>query len=189
MRMPGNADPPPSAADPSSTQWPLYEGLTCLPPSLRADNTTCTLGGYASYSVAATNVAQIQLALNFARNTNIRLVVKNTGHDFADKSIGAGALSIWTHKLNDIKFYNNYVYGSYSGPAFKVGTGAYTQDIYLAAEQNGVTVVGGECRVSGGSGDSSCTGLGGRSKLTALYRLLPLLAASSLVAVIRPCPA
>jgi len=97
--------------------------------------------------VAVTNVAQIQLSLNFARAANLRLVVKNTGHDFADKSIGAGALSIWTHKLNDIKFYKNYVYGSYTGPAFKVGTGAYTEDIYKLAEANGVTAVGGECRV------------------------------------------
>ena len=89
------------------------------------------------------------MALNFARNLNLRLVVKNTGHDFADKSIGAGALSLWTHKLNDIKFYPNYIYESYSGPAFKLGAGVETADVYLAAEQNGVTVVGGECRVSG----------------------------------------
>ena len=138
-----------SANNPTSTQWPLYQGLTCLPPSLRNGSTTCTLGGYASYSIEVTNVAQIQLALNFARNLNLRLVVKNTGHDFADKSIGAGALSLWTHKLNDIKFYPNYIYESYSGPAFKLGAGVETADVYLAAEQNGVTVVGGECRVSG----------------------------------------
>ncbi len=122
--------------------------MTCLPAGFRSEDTTCTLGGYASYSVNVTNVAQIQLALNFARSTNLRLVVKNTGHDFADKSIGAGALSIWTHHLNDIVFYQNYRYGSYSGPAFKVGTGAWTADIYAAAEQHGVTVAGGECRVS-----------------------------------------
>lgn len=126
----------------------MYEGLTCLPPGLRNESTTCALGGYASYSIEVTNVAQIQLALNFARNLNVRLVVKNTGHDFADKSIGAGALSLWTHKLNDLKFYSNYVYGSYSGPAFKLGAGVETADVYAAAEENGVTAVGGECRVS-----------------------------------------
>jgi hypothetical protein len=138
-----------SANNPTSTQWPLYQGLTCLPPSLRNGSITCALGGYASYSIEITNVAQIQLALNFARNLNLRLVVKNTGHDFADKSIGAGALSLWTHKLNDIKFYPNYIYGSYSGPAFKLGAGVETADVSLAAEQNGVTAVGGEYRVSG----------------------------------------
>lgn len=122
--------------------------MTCLPPTLRNSSTNCTLGGYASYSIEVTNVAQIQLAINFARNLNLRLVVKNTGHDFADKSIGAGALSIWTHKLNDIKFYANYIDETYSGPAFKLGAGVETADLYLAAERNNVTVVGGECRVS-----------------------------------------
>lgn len=137
-----------SVNDPTSTQWPLFQGLTCLPPGFRNESTTCTLGGYASYSTEVTNVAQIQLAVNFARNLNIRLVVKNTGHDFADKSIGAGALSLWTHKLNDLKFYPSYVYGSYNGPAFKLGAGVETADVYAAAEKNGVTAVGGECRVS-----------------------------------------
>lgn len=123
--------------------------MTCLPPTLRNGSKKCTLGGFASYSIEVKNVAQIQAGLNFARNQNIRLVVRNTGHDFADKSIGAGALSLWTHKLNDIEFYPNYKYGSYSGPAFKLGAGVETADVYLEAEQNGVTVVGGECRVSG----------------------------------------
>jgi len=89
------------------------------------------------------------LALNFARNSNLRLVVKNTGHDFADKGIGAGALSLWTHKLNDLEFYPDYVYGSYKGPAIKLGSGVETADVYASAEKNGVTAVGGECRVSG----------------------------------------
>lgn len=54
-------------------------------------------GGYPVYVLNATNVAQIQIAVNFARNTGIRFVVKNTGHDFMGKSSGAGALSVWTH--------------------------------------------------------------------------------------------
>jgi len=83
-------------------------------------------------------------------------VIKNTGHDFADKSIGAGALSLWTHKLNDIKFYSNYSYGSYNAPAFKLGAGVETADVYLAAEQKDVTVVGGECRVSENSLTLNC---------------------------------
>jgi hypothetical protein len=106
------------------------------------------LGGYASYSVAVQTVAQIQLALNFARNANIRLVVKNTGHDFADKSVGAGALSIWTHRLKDIQFLANAKFGRYSGPAFKLAGGVETADLYLEAEKRNLTVVGGVCRVS-----------------------------------------
>jgi hypothetical protein len=115
---------------------------------MRNQSTTCSLGGYASYSVNVSNVAQIQLALNFARNTNVRFVVKNTGHDFADKSIGAGALSLWTHNLKDLTYIKDYSYGSYKGPAFKVAAGVHTEDVYLAAEKNDVSVVAGVCRVS-----------------------------------------
>jgi hypothetical protein len=54
-------------------------------------------GGYPAYVVNATNVAQIQSSVAFAKTNNIRIVIKNTGHDFLGKSLGAGALSIWTH--------------------------------------------------------------------------------------------
>ncbi|KAK3987469.1 bifunctional solanapyrone synthase [Cladorrhinum sp. PSN332] len=138
--------------DPTSAMFPLYQGRTCLPTEDPASS-NCTLGGYASYSVAVTKVSHIQLALNFARNLNLRLVVKNTGHDFGDKSIGAGALSIWTHKLKDIRFIPNYTCGTkYSGPAFRLGAGVATEEVYQAAEANNVTVVGGECRTVGMAG-------------------------------------
>ena len=75
-------------------------------------------------------------------------MVRSTGHDFAGKGIGAGALSLWTHNLNDLQFFPSYTYGSYSGPAFKLGAGVMTEDVYALAEANGVTAVGGECRVS-----------------------------------------
>ncbi|KAF6785389.1 restculine oxidase, partial [Colletotrichum musicola] len=66
--------------DPTSVMSPLYQGLTCVPPSVNNISAgACTVGGYPSYVVKATNVAQIQLAVNFARNLNLRLVVKNTG--------------------------------------------------------------------------------------------------------------
>jgi hypothetical protein len=100
------------------------------------------------YSVNASSVAQIQIALNFARNANLRFVVKNTGHDFADKSLGKGALSVWLHGMNDIDFLEAYSYGEYDGPAVKLGTGAMTADVYALAEREGVTAVGGECRAS-----------------------------------------
>ena len=143
-------DPHFHVEDPTSAQFPLFQGRTCMPTD-DPNSSNCTLGGFASYSVAVTKVSQIQLALNFARNANLRLVVRNTGHDFGDKSIGAGALSIWTHKLKDIQFLANYKCRGYKGPAFKLGSGVVTEEVYSAAEKNGVTVVGGECRVSSGS--------------------------------------
>ncbi|KAM0419046.1 hypothetical protein ACHAPT_011985 [Fusarium lateritium] len=128
--------------DPTSVMSPLYEGLTCPPGE--DPNGECTLGGYPVYSVDAHNVAHIQLAVNFARSNNLRLVIKNTGHDFNGRSAGAGALSIWTHRFKSIEFLKERKTSSYCGPALKVGAGVVGAELYEAAEKYGVTAVGGE---------------------------------------------
>lgn len=88
--------------------------------------------------------------MNFARNLNIRLNVKNSGHDFNAKSTAGGSLSVWTLHLQDIEFLG-HEYESPSGakgPAFKVGAGITTKQIYDAAHGQGLMVVGGIARVS-----------------------------------------
>ncbi|KAK3898861.1 hypothetical protein C8A05DRAFT_37535 [Staphylotrichum tortipilum] len=145
------SDPHFHVADPMSAMFPIYQGRTCMPTDEPA-GAKCTLGGYASYSVAVTKVSQIQLALNFARNTNLRLAVRNMGHDFGDKSIGAGTLSVWTHNLKDIQFLPDYNSKGHRGPAFKLRSGVVTEKVYAAAERNNVTVIGGECRTVGIAG-------------------------------------
>ncbi|KAH8887603.1 hypothetical protein GQ53DRAFT_844110 [Thozetella sp. PMI_491] len=125
------------------------EGNTCLPPTIDGARNSCTQGGYAVYSVNVSTVKDIQLAINFARNTGVRLVIKNTGHDFSGKSTGAGALSIWTHHLSEIKFLANYTTTGYAGPAFHVGAGVQAENIYQAAHELGMRVVGGICNTVG----------------------------------------
>lgn len=127
--------------------WPLYEGKTCLAGTDPAFLDNCTQGGYSLYSVNVSNVAQIQLTVNFARSLNLRLVVKNTGHDYNGRSTGYGALSLWTHNLKDIRFISNYETQNYAGPAFKVGAGVQGVELYEAAEAHGVTTVSGICPV------------------------------------------
>ncbi|KLU87191.1 hypothetical protein MAPG_06193, partial [Magnaporthiopsis poae ATCC 64411] len=136
-------------ADPTSIMWPLWQGRTCM-PTVNGSNSTCTLGGYPAYAVNVSTVAQVQLAVNFARNANVRLVVKNTGHCYLGKSSGAGSLAVWTHRLKDIEFLPEYSggVGGYEGPAFKVGAGVTVREIYRAADRNGVTVSGGICEAS-----------------------------------------
>jgi FAD/FMN-containing dehydrogenase len=144
---------------------PIYQGETCMPQS--GDTSTCELGGFPSYSVKATTVSQIQLAVNFARNLNLRLVVHNTGHDFLGKSTGAGALSIWTHNLKSISFIKSYSSPSYKGPAFKLGAGIQVLDLYEAAKKYGVTAVGGECKGVGVTGGYIAGG--GHSPISSKY--------------------
>jgi hypothetical protein len=134
--------------DPSEILSPLYQGLTCQPPSVY-DSKTCTLGGYPSYVIKAKTVSDIQSGINFARNDFLRLVVKNTGHDFAGKSTGHGAFSIWTHGLKDVQYFDDYADESgYKGPAIKAGAGVQAFELYKFASDNGVVAVAGEGQVS-----------------------------------------
>ncbi|KAJ3580014.1 hypothetical protein NPX13_g554 [Xylaria arbuscula] len=153
------------ADDPTSVMSPLFQGKTCMPQN--GNDSTCELGGFPSYAVNISTVAQIQLAINFARNTNVRLVVKNTGHDFLGKSAGAGALSIWTHNLKSVDFIEQYKGCGYSGPAMKLGAGVEVGELYAAADKYGVSAVGGECKGVGVTGGYIQGG--GHSPLSSIY--------------------
>ena len=61
-------------SDPLSvfSQWP--QGSTCM-PNLTAVG-ECTRGAFPEYVVNATTVKHIQAAVNFARNKNVRLIIK-----------------------------------------------------------------------------------------------------------------
>jgi FAD/FMN-containing dehydrogenase len=168
---------------------PLYYGMTCpIPASGNFANGTCTQGGYSEYAVKVSNVAQIQLAVNLARALNLRLVVRNTGkdsdvrivcetytdfvtniagHDYNGRSVGKGALSIWTHGLKEIKYVPDYKSSTYNGAVFKVGAGVQGFELYKAADQYGVSAVAGICPTVGVFGGYS-TG-GGHSPMMQLF--------------------
>lgn len=126
---------------------PLYTGLTCVPGTDLSALGTCTEGGYSLYYVNVTSVAQIQLSVNFARSLDLRLVVRNTGHDYNGRSTGYGALSIWTHGLKELNYVENYTSTEYSGPVFHVGAGIQGFELLQAAEKYGVSAVAGICPV------------------------------------------
>ncbi|KAI6312889.1 hypothetical protein MCOR07_008123 [Pyricularia oryzae] len=109
--------------DPLNVLTVYLEGDTC--PISTSSRKPCTQGGFPVYVVNASTVAHVQAAVNFARNRNIRLIVKNTGHDFGGRSAGAGALSIWTHHLKSATYLANYTADSslYTGKAVHLGAG------------------------------------------------------------------
>lgn len=144
----------------------LNEGLTCQPPAIY-NSGICTQGGYPVYTIKVSRVDQIQLAVNFARNTGIRLAIKNTGHDFNGKSGGAGSLSVWVHYLKDMTFIPEYKGANYSGPAIKAGAGVQAYELYAAAHKVGMIAIGGECATVGVMGGYIQGG--GHSPLGSIY--------------------
>jgi hypothetical protein len=140
-------DRAPRTNHPTAVNANLFQGSTCAPEQFNPPNDNCTLGAYPAYSIEATTTADVQLAVNFARRANLRLVVENTGHDYLARSMGAGSLNIWTHNLKSKKYYGSFRQGSYEGPAFKFGADIQAFEAYDAANEAGVTFVGGAGKV------------------------------------------
>ncbi|GME49567.1 hypothetical protein MMC11_000305 [Neofusicoccum parvum] len=127
---------------PSSPMLPLFHGTGCIP--FTPKNQTCVADAYAAYSINVTSADDVAAGLRFARENNIRLTIKNTGHDFLGRSTGAGALNLWMHNLKNITF-KDYNSSSYTGPAITLGTGVQGLEAYTAAYARGYRVVGGDC--------------------------------------------
>src|SRR5262249_39749503 len=55
-----------------------------------------------AYAVAAQKIEDVVAAVNFARENNLRLVVKGGGHSYKGTSNAADSLLIWTRAMNRI---------------------------------------------------------------------------------------
>ncbi|KAM0519041.1 hypothetical protein ACHAPE_004034 [Trichoderma viride] len=130
--------------NPVSVMWDQYDNYTCLPEM----NTTCSSAGYPAYVVNASSAEHVKIGIDFARKYNVRLNVKNTGHDYMGRSNSPGSLSIWTHHLNQITY--NQGQFKLSGPgriitgdSYTAGGGAQMYNVYSAADKHNQTIVGG----------------------------------------------
>ncbi|KAG5662014.1 hypothetical protein KAF25_004253 [Fusarium avenaceum] len=155
--------------DPVSLIYDQFSNWTCLPDA----DFPCSGSGYPAYVVNATKPEHIKIGIDFARKHNIRLIVKNTGHDYMGRSVAPGSLSLWTHHLKDItyhkrsfKLYNSKT--TISGDAITAGAGSQMYDVYTYLDKYGRVVVGGGGKSVGLGG--FVTG-GGHSLLSPRYGL------------------
>jgi len=58
---------------------PLFQNQSCVPYT--PQSTPCELGNYVSYSIDIESAEDVRTALRFAKAKNVRLVIKNTGHE------------------------------------------------------------------------------------------------------------
>ncbi|KAL5090704.1 hypothetical protein Trisim1_004013 [Trichoderma cf. simile WF8] len=150
----------------SSVMQPFFANQSCDP--FTPESKPCVLGNYINYAVNVSCDADVQAALAFATKYNIRVVVRNTGHDFFGRSTGAGALGIWTHNLKSISI-STYKSTNYTGPSMKVGAGVQGFEMLEAAHAKGFVAVSGECPTVGVAG--GYTQGGGHSALSTSFGL------------------
>ncbi|KAK3628153.1 hypothetical protein LTR56_018765 [Elasticomyces elasticus] len=84
----------------------------------------------------------------FAKRQNVRLVIKDTGHDLLGRSTGFGSIEIWLRNLRTgLRFESKYTSACqanpWTGAAISIGGGYTFFDVYKVAKANNVVVVGG----------------------------------------------
>ncbi|KAI1826932.1 FAD-binding domain-containing protein [Xylaria intraflava] len=136
-------------SNPTSPMSYSFSNNSCNPFS--DSSAPCTLGSHPVYTINATSTLDFQTAIRFAKDHNIRLVIRNTGHDYLGKSTGAHSLSLWTHYMKSLELVD-YKSEQYTGPAIKLGAGVEAMEAYRFASSHGLIVVGGNCPTVGLAG-------------------------------------
>jgi len=122
------------------------------------------------YAVAARNAHDIAEAVNFARENDLRLVVKGGGHSYQGTSNAPDSLLIWTRKMNDIAMHTAFVpqgceHTLQPQPAVTLGAGTIWMQAYDAVTtKGGKYVQGGGCTTVGVAGLIQSGGFGSFSK-------------------------
>ncbi|KAI9644613.1 hypothetical protein NHQ30_006635 [Ciborinia camelliae] len=138
------------ANDPIALFFPINND--CPPVDFAAGGVpgNCSIGHAPRYAVNATTPEDVARGIDFARKNNIRLVVRNTGHDLLGRSTGYGSLEVWIRYLRQgIIFQNTYSSSdgckssNWEGSAFKIAGGYAWEDVYAEATKQNVIVVGG----------------------------------------------
>ncbi|KAK7453989.1 hypothetical protein VKT23_011501 [Stygiomarasmius scandens] len=151
----------------SSVMTPFFANESCDP--FTAPDAQCIIGSYIQYAVNVSTKAHVLKTLDFAKEHNIRFILRNTGHDYLGKSTGKGGLAIWTRYLQDTEWIDDFESAAYRGPAIRASAGVSVNQMYDLAAEKGYAVVGGDCLTVGFTG-GYIQGAG-HSSLTSVYGL------------------
>ncbi|PLB43199.1 FAD-binding domain-containing protein [Aspergillus steynii IBT 23096] len=165
------------AAQPGALQWSNFETYAPRNESCYVDSpkdTVCGQGRISRYAAEIETPEDVRAALKFARKHNIRLVVRNTGHDMAGKSSAPDSLQIATHRLKQIEYVSDFVPSganahSPRGPAVTMGAGVLGLELYTAAAAGKYLIISGVCSTVGTAGGYILGG--GASTLNRLFGL------------------
>jgi FAD/FMN-containing dehydrogenase len=122
------------------------------------------------YAVTARNADHIAAAVNFARDNDLRLVVKGGGHSYQGTSNAADSLLVWTRHMHDISMHEAFLPQGCEGThsperAVTLGSGTIWMQAYDAVTtKGGAYVQGGGCTTVGVAGLVQSGGFGSFSK-------------------------
>lgn len=122
------------------------------------------------YAVAARHAQDIAQAVNFARDNNLRLVVKGGGHSYQGTSCARNSLLIWTHPIRDMEMHDTFLpqgceTTTNAVPAVTLGAGLLWMQAYdMVTTKSGRYVQGGGCLTVGVPGLVLSGGFGSFSK-------------------------
>jgi FAD/FMN-containing dehydrogenase len=123
-----------------------------------------------AYAVAAETTDDVVAAVNFARERNLRLVVKGGGHSYQGTSSAPDSLLISTRKMNAVTVHDAFIAAGCAGrhapqPAVTVEAGALWGHVFDAVTtKTGRYVQGGGCLTVGVAGLVQSGGFGSFSK-------------------------
>jgi hypothetical protein len=62
-----------------------HQNASCNP--ITARNSPCLQGNYVEYAIEVQEAADVAAGMKFAQTRNVRLVVKNTGHEYVRQGL------------------------------------------------------------------------------------------------------
>jgi FAD/FMN-containing dehydrogenase len=154
----------------ASKTWSVPGARTCKNPYVVADHpgltqTLQTLGWVDAwftrpsvFAVAAKDANHVATAVNFARENDLRLVVKGGGYSYQGTSNAADSLLVWTRHMHDVSMHEAFVPQGCEGKqaaqhAVTCGSGAIWMQAYNAVTTKADAYVqGGGCTTVGVAG-------------------------------------
>ena len=152
--------------------------LNSLVPSTPVHGSTCSLGRLSTYHVEAHSTEDIKSTLKFVRAHDLRLSIKNSGHDYFGRSNAANSLAIWTRNMRNIEYHREFqprgCATTYKNVG-EVGAGISAQEAWEFFEPLGMLVtVGavGSVGIAGGFGQGGGHGYAMTEYTVGVFRAL-----------------
>ncbi|CAF3846290.1 unnamed protein product [Rotaria sordida] len=128
-----------------------WENSLC---SVWTNSTNCNQGSVPVIAVNATLPEHVQATVRFAATNNLRLTIKNTGHDYFGRSGAASSLLLWLHYMKNITLIEQYSScGRVSvSKAVRISAGVQWREVYRWLNEYNLTAIGGASATVGAVG-------------------------------------